>query len=77
MFNFILIVLLFLLIYSVISSIFKFIFGKRRVDNDSNDTTIVNNRQPHEKIIRRNEGEYVDFEEIKEEDNATKNADQN
>ena len=71
MFRFILYVLLFMLLYSVLSSILKIIFGRKSGNNQKEGNTTVNGNQPHEKIFRKSEGEYVDFEEVKE--NKTNN----
>ncbi|VBB47368.1 conserved hypothetical protein [uncultured Paludibacter sp.] len=76
MFRFIFLVLIFLLIYSIISSLFKLFFGKKSFNDNKNDPTVVKDGQSHEKIFKKSEGEYVDFEEVKD-DSETENTENN
>lgn len=76
MFRFIFYVLIFMLLYSILSSLLKVFFGKKPANNQKEGNTTVNDNQPHEKIFRKSEGEYVDFEEVKDND-TTKNDNKN
>lgn len=72
---FILTILFFIIFYYIIKLVYRIFFKNRSFPNEE-DTTVYNPDSSHEKIFKKNEGEYVDYEEVKEDKN-TENADQN
>jgi 3-dehydroquinate dehydratase len=73
--KFILLIILFLFLMGAFFgfSIFRFIFGniftsrqKQQSQNGSKRNSANSRTKETKKIIRRDEGEYVDFEEVKE-----------
>lgn len=63
MFKIILLVLVFWLVYRIF---FHKSLKTKKTDETSDTPKIISKPEPQEKIIKDEEGEYVDFEEVKQ-----------